>query len=67
MKLNWTGLTLNPYYEGNSMKAMISDDYFIHLTQSNWLFGPNDTGDLLDLKNAKSFAESLSTQNVHLV
>ncbi|ENN72962.1 hypothetical protein HUJ04_004004 [Dendroctonus ponderosae] len=47
----WQASTLNPYYEENSSSAMISDDQLIKHTHSQWLFGADQTGDLLQYYN----------------
>ena len=46
--VNWTwlGTTLNPYYEGNNLHNMISDDRFIFDTLDNWYFGKDNTGNV---------------------
>ena len=41
---DWTANTLNPHYEGNDTDHMIADDKFIMQTQSQWNFGPDNTG-----------------------
>eukprot|EP00762_Andalucia_godoyi_P001987 ANDGO_02632.mRNA.1 Cap-specific mRNA (nucleoside-2'-O-)-methyltransferase 2 len=47
----WTGLTLNPDYEGHDPKYMINDNKFILATLNNWCFGEDDTGDIMELRN----------------
>ncbi|GFG29900.1 hypothetical protein Cfor_09920 [Coptotermes formosanus] len=47
----WLATTLNPYYEGNPLSCMINDDRFILQTLSNWNFGLDYTGNLMDLNN----------------
>lgn len=43
----WKANSLNPYYEGNHLSAMINDDRFMLQTIENWDFGPDMTGDIM--------------------
>ncbi|KAJ1484266.1 ribosomal RNA methyltransferase FtsJ domain-containing protein, partial [Baffinella frigidus] len=43
---NWTGCTLNPYFEGGDTDAMVQDDVFIDQTRPNWYFGKDNSGDM---------------------
>ncbi|KAL1458469.1 hypothetical protein WDU94_008620 [Cyamophila willieti] len=43
----WIANTLNPHYEGNSFDEMISDDRLILGTSSNWYFGSDYTGNIM--------------------
>ncbi|CAF1244881.1 unnamed protein product [Didymodactylos carnosus] len=49
----WTGLSLNPYYEGNDTAAMIDDDRFIVETIKNWYFGVDNSGNILKPENIR--------------
>jgi hypothetical protein len=51
LQWKWLATTLNPYYEGNPLSCMINDDRFILQTLSNWNFGLDYTGNLMDLNN----------------
>lgn len=51
IKWRWRSTTLNPYYEGNALNEMITDDRFIFHTLDNWLFHKDLTGNLLSLSN----------------
>ncbi|XP_017867169.1 PREDICTED: cap-specific mRNA (nucleoside-2'-O-)-methyltransferase 2 [Drosophila arizonae] len=48
---HWRSTTLNPYYEGNALNEMITDDRFIFHTLNNWLFHRDFTGNLLNVEN----------------
>ncbi|VVC86986.1 cap-specific mRNA (nucleoside-2'-O-)-methyltransferase 2 isoform X1 [Leptidea sinapis] len=50
----WLANTLNPYYEENSPSNMISDDRFMFHTLSNWDFGVDNTGNLMNWDNSQS-------------
>ncbi|KAH8277656.1 hypothetical protein KR018_003248, partial [Drosophila ironensis] len=52
----WRSTTLNPYYEGNSLKEMVADDRFIFHTLENWLFHEDLTGNLLSVANIEHLA-----------
>uniref|UniRef100_A0AAF5PKK0 Cap-specific mRNA (nucleoside-2'-O-)-methyltransferase 2 n=2 Tax=Wuchereria bancrofti TaxID=6293 RepID=A0AAF5PKK0_WUCBA len=43
----WYANSLNPHYEWNSPFDMFLDDELITSTSSNWLFGPDNSGDVL--------------------
>ena len=50
---DWTGLSLNPYYEGNDQAAMVDDDRFIIETLDRWYFGVDNSGNILDIDNIR--------------
>ncbi|KAF0309600.1 Cap-specific mRNA (nucleoside-2'-O-)-methyltransferase 2 [Amphibalanus amphitrite] len=58
MYWEWRATTLNPYYEGNALSRMISDNRFILPTLDRWEFGADDTGDLLVPANAERLVAS---------
>lgn len=62
--LNWQWLatTLNPYYEGNDLNAMLDDDTFIIRTLENWNFGLDGTGDLMRLENLKHLKQACDSK-----
>ena len=66
LKWEWTGTTLNPYYEGNTTGTMINDDRFILRTLDNWDFGIDDTGNLLKSANLRHFTNKYN-QKIDLV
>ncbi|XP_017049943.1 cap-specific mRNA (nucleoside-2'-O-)-methyltransferase 2 [Drosophila ficusphila] len=57
IKWHWRSTTLNPYFEGNALNQMISDDRFIFHTLDNWLFHKDLTGNILDVGNIENLAE----------
>ncbi|KAL7737547.1 hypothetical protein ACLKA6_007672 [Drosophila palustris] len=57
IKWNWRSTTLNPYYEGNALNEMITDDRFIFHTLDNWLFHKDFTGNLLSMDNINHMAD----------
>ncbi|XP_057328237.1 cap-specific mRNA (nucleoside-2'-O-)-methyltransferase 2 isoform X1 [Microplitis mediator] len=60
---NWRATTLNPYYEGNSLSAMLCDDRFIFHTMDHWYFGADNTGNIMDLKNLDLLIELEKNDN----
>ncbi|KAH8232989.1 hypothetical protein KR026_002581, partial [Drosophila bipectinata] len=56
IRWRWRSTTLNPYYEGNALNEMITDDRFIFHTLDNWLFHKDLTGNLLNVSNIESMA-----------
>ncbi|CAF3006173.1 unnamed protein product [Rotaria sp. Silwood2] len=67
----WTGLSLNPYYEGNDQEAMVDDDRFIIETLDRWYFGIDNSGNILDKNNIKGLWKRVRSDpksiGVHLV
>ncbi|CAF4611423.1 unnamed protein product [Rotaria sp. Silwood1] len=67
----WTGLSLNPYYEGNDQEAMVDDDRFIIETLDRWYFGIDNSGNILDQNNIKGVWNRVRTDpksiGVHLI
>lgn len=55
----WFGMTLNPYFEGNSSKEMVDDDLFISKTYSNWYFGLDNTGNVMNSDNIESLGDTV--------
>merc|ERR1719494_340417 len=66
---SWLATTLNPHYEGNDLGYMINDDRFIMGSLDNWFFGEDDTGDLLDKRNADKLVDKAreAEGGIHLV
>ena len=65
LEWHWVANTLNPYYEGHDLTAMLDDDRFILKTLSHWNFGLDGTGDLMNLANLESLQQK--TGESHLV
>nr|XP_018906543.1 PREDICTED: cap-specific mRNA (nucleoside-2'-O-)-methyltransferase 2 [Bemisia tabaci] len=57
IKWNWLANSLNPYYEGNSLFSMVSDDRLVKHALENWCFGIDYSGDILSKTNAASIIE----------
>lgn len=50
----WLAVSLNPYYEGNDLRAMVDDDRLITHTDRRWLFGIDNSGDIRVLRNMRA-------------
>ena len=63
-KLNWKWFanTLNPYHELSKQHEAIFDDQMIACHEENWLFGNDNTGNILDIDNLKSFSEKINCE-----
>eukprot|EP00794_Sanderia_malayensis_P015800 gene15800-17393_t len=57
LQWNWLATTLNPYFEGNDIEAMINDDRFIKETLSNWVFGVDFSGNIMDIDNVNALKQ----------
>uniref|UniRef100_A0A8D8CR54 Cap-specific mRNA (nucleoside-2'-O-)-methyltransferase 2 n=1 Tax=Culex pipiens TaxID=7175 RepID=A0A8D8CR54_CULPI len=60
IRWQWFANTLNPYYEGNSMGNMITDDRFILETLDRWCFGEDCTGDIMKRENLDAITRRAS-------
>ncbi len=49
---DWKAMTLNPYYEGNDLKALIDQDRFMMMTSDKWFTGVDNSGDVMTWENA---------------
>lgn len=65
LEWDWVASTLNPYYEGHDLAAMLDDDRFVLQTLPHWHFGADGTGDLMSLTNLESLQQD--TADTHLV
>lgn len=54
---NWIANSLNPYYEGNDLTAMLDDDRFIVETIDHWCFGKDNTGNIMKKENVQMIWE----------
>ena len=59
MNWKWLASTLNPFYEGNDTKRMISGERFIIDTLAQWNFGESVDGDLMQWKNLECLVQAL--------
>ena len=59
MHWEWLASTLNPFYEGNDTKRMISGERFIIETLCQWSFGESGDGDLMHWPNLKCLVQAL--------
>eukprot|EP00742_Colponemidia_sp_Colp-10_P005154 GILJ01005504.1.p1 GENE.GILJ01005504.1~~GILJ01005504.1.p1 ORF type:complete len:917 (-),score=93.02 GILJ01005504.1:89-2839(-) len=53
MEWDWLAISLNPYFEGNDLGAMIDDDRFISQTSDHWYFGVDNSGNILKQENVQ--------------
>ena len=68
LRWQWLATTLNPYYEGHGLGAMLDDDRFISQTLQHWNFGKDNTGDLMNKHNVYSLQSSCQALGpIHLV
>ncbi len=68
IKWKWLAASLNPYYEGNDVAAMINDDRFIKETLKNWDFGADFSGNIMDVENIENLKKrSKDLKSVDLV
>lgn len=64
----WVATTLNPYYEGHDLGAMLNDDRFISETLQHWNFGKDSTGDIMNKENLHGLQTSCETLgSIHMV
>ena len=53
-ELNWSATSLNPYNVSNFTKGSFIDDYgFITENKDKWIWGADDTGDILNTDNQR--------------
>ncbi|CAJ0940951.1 unnamed protein product [Ranitomeya imitator] len=65
---NWVANTLNPYHEANDGLVMIADDRLIANTLPWWYFGPDNTGDIMNIRHLEGLQKFISNMSsVHLV
>ncbi|EKX40861.1 hypothetical protein GUITHDRAFT_75183, partial [Guillardia theta CCMP2712] len=57
---DWVASSLNPHFEGNGTKDMITEDILINETGHHWYFGPDNSGDVRLRENIEGIWEMLS-------
>ncbi|RUS31875.1 FtsJ-like methyltransferase-domain-containing protein [Jimgerdemannia flammicorona] len=68
IRWRWTGFSLNPYYEGNDVAAMVDDDRMILETLQNWYFGTDNSGNIFHHDNIRGiWKDRVGPSKVHLV
>lgn len=66
----WRAMTLNPYYEGNSLAALNDQDKFMSETLNHWYFGSDNSGDVTSWENIVGLKEMVRGEiegGIHLV
>ncbi len=69
-KWKWRAMTLNPYYEGNSLAALNDQDKFMSETLNHWYLGSDNSGDVTTWENVLGLREVVRgemEEGVHLV
>lgn len=67
-KWSWIANSLNPYYEGNDLSAMIDEDKLIVETIAHWIFGEDNTGNIMSSANIhKIWEQARSMGKIDLV
>ncbi|RUS19349.1 FtsJ-like methyltransferase-domain-containing protein [Endogone sp. FLAS-F59071] len=67
-KWEWTGFSLNPYYEGNDLAAMVDDDRMIIETYQKWYFGVDNSGNIFHHENIRGiWSDRVGAEKVQLV
>ncbi|XP_030387598.1 cap-specific mRNA (nucleoside-2'-O-)-methyltransferase 2 [Scaptodrosophila lebanonensis] len=70
IKWNWRSTTLNPYYEGNALNEMVTDDRFMFHTLDYWIFHEDFTGNLINVANIDNMSKRCIDEfpdGVHLI
>jgi len=65
----WKAMTLNPYFEGNDLVALIDQDKFMSETWGQWYQGVDNSGDITLWENVEGLIEVVRRElgEVHLV
>ena len=65
----WKAMTLNPYYEGNDLSALIDQDRFMMMTADRWFLGGDNSGNVMVWDNAVGLLDLLRKEmkDVNLV
>lgn len=53
----WRAMSLNPYYEGNDLLALIDQDRFMLETIDHWYLGKDNSGDVMVQENVRGLVE----------
>ncbi|XXQ31010.1 Cap-specific mRNA (nucleoside-2'-O-)-methyltransferase 2 [Plasmodiophora brassicae] len=64
---NWYASSLNPYHDANENVWMVRDDKFIKKTRQHWLFGADDTGQMMDINNIRDIWRRVGANEESLV
>ncbi|VDK52982.1 unnamed protein product [Anisakis simplex] len=63
LKWSWRANTLNPHYEWTRTSDMFVDDELLTSTHSNWLFGEDNSGDIMQWD--REYLNTLLENNEH--
>ena len=65
----WKAMTLNPYFEGNDLHALIDQDRFMMETSDSWYLGIDNSGDIMNWENVMGLMQTVKKEmkDVHLV
>eukprot|EP00474_Spongospora_subterranea_P010295 CRZ10753.1 hypothetical protein [Spongospora subterranea] len=67
MDFHWLASSLNPYHDDNEGLWMVRDDKFIKKTRRHWLFGADDTGQLMKIDNIRHIWQEIGDQKIDIV
>lgn len=67
LQFDWFASTLNPRSPVNEGLWMICDERFMRHTRPHWLFGKDDSGQLMDIENVRAIWERIGDNKVDIV